>query len=77
MRVLLDQGVEFKKESLPELYDQVSKSFYVKLKIYILPIETLYSLHFPILQTVSCKECKINEEDCLHMQWILMVRQRR
>nr|XP_022311262.1 uncharacterized protein LOC111116556 [Crassostrea virginica] len=44
VRVLLDQGVEFKKESLPELYDQ----------------------------TVSCKECKINEEDCLHMQWILM-----
>nr|XP_022311194.1 uncharacterized protein LOC111116490 [Crassostrea virginica] len=43
VRVLLDQGVEFKMENLPELYEQ----------------------------TVSCKDCKFKEDDCLHMQWIL------
>ncbi|XP_078329885.1 transient receptor potential cation channel subfamily M member-like 2 [Crassostrea virginica] len=35
----------------------------VKLKMHNLP--ELYE------KTVSCKECKFKDEDCLHMQWIL------
>ncbi|XP_062566533.1 transient receptor potential cation channel subfamily M member 2-like, partial [Saccostrea cucullata] len=43
VRVLLDQGIQFRLSNLSDLYDQ----------------------------TVSCKDCHFEEDDCLHIQWLL------
>lgn len=43
VKVLLDQGVEFKLSNLNDLY----------------------------IETISCLDCKSNQNECKHMQWIL------
>lgn len=38
----------------------------------IIIIVIIINYHFDYCQTVSCQDCK-DEDDCLHMEWILNV----